>query len=132
MPGLGASPRPALLDRYHSAAEAGVLRSQGLAGEGAPAQLLSLTTLRRTCPVCEGELATARHVRGRSSVGVRAIIVAEPEAYAVSHYAKVCARCSAEPGPRTKYWCGYYETLRGKADACQKGKWVKHIDGDFA
>lgn len=102
---------------------------------GLPARLATSTrtqrpllcSLRRSCPACHEELVPFKHRTKYATDGVEAVIVAEPEAYTVSHQAKVCMRCCQASGLRTKYWHGYYESTDGGEHAT----WCKHVDMDF-
>jgi hypothetical protein len=89
----------------------------------ARSQMSRLTTLRQTCPSCRGQLVEARHRSKFAEHGVRAIVVAAPDAYLVEHCAKTCVSCAAP----TKFWHGYYEV----ADDGDNRKWRKHLDSDF-
>lgn len=98
-----------------------------------------LTSLRCSCPTCHGVLTIREH-RAMVAVGeggahairktvegVNATIVAEPEAYAVAHSAKICPRCWKGSAQRVKYWHGYYETMVGT----EEERWQKRLDKDF-
>jgi hypothetical protein len=87
-----------------------------------------LESLRATCPSCNEGLVADRHKHVEGS-GVRATIVALPQAFQVAHRTKFCPSC----GPHIKFWHGYYETSEcyETSEGSKRNKWRKHLDADF-
>ena len=98
----------------------------------------ALTSSRRVCPRCHGELSLSSPEK-KTDPHATCWIYAEPEARQVTHRPRWCSRCfdvmtvqaasgqTKEVRRRTRYWCGFPEDpVQGDARA-----YKKRLDADF-